>query len=455
MTFGASGPILGPVSREQPADIMEFVSRRKNEFGKSDTPGNTIGRLEAKIGALWEYEYVEERLAEHLYWSLLLIPELGWRSMGKGISPELCRASALAEAAEAAGWLTGSEVKRLPGYVNAHQDELDDPLRIDDLLSHVATATPPVLEKIKNLECARHWIDAYSLMENRTRKVPIEYVRLISWGNGHAAGNTLEEAVDHAVNEVFERRAQVTILRDRMVAPTIDIESIDSPVVRSQIEFFRSKGIEAHVKDLSFEGQLPCIGVYFLDHNIPEDFQFKHFFKVGSSFDREDALIRCFTEFAQHRKLDDFIQGGEAERKRLLERAFRNLKCIAADGDNLLSSFLFGLVPYADADFLLEGDVVAFDRGDCFDDFLDDIGRAREICALLGKDFLVVDFTDPGIGFPAVQVIIPGYGDVLPYHPGSSDALFRTVPREELLDTYERGPGGGATYFSASSPDGG
>jgi hypothetical protein len=66
---------------------------------------------------------------------------------------------------------------------------------------------------------------------------------------------------------------------------------------------------------------------------------------------------------------------------------------------------------------------------------------AKSICETLGRDYIIVDFTDPEIGFPVVEVIIPGYSDVLPYHPKSSRVLFKKWTRREVLDSYERGTG--------------
>ena len=78
-----------------------------------------------------------------------------------------------------------------------------------------------------------------------------------------------------------------------------------------------------------------------------------------------------------------------------------------------LSAFMFGFVPYRRADFFLEGEIVPFDPGPQYRDCLDDIAHARSICEALGKDYIVVDLTEPQIGFPAVQVVIPGYSDVV------------------------------------------
>ena len=41
--------------------------------------------------------------------------------------------------------------------------------------------------------------------------------------------------------------------------------------------FLRERGIDFVLKDLSFEGTLPCVGVYFWDKNIPPDY----FLRVG------------------------------------------------------------------------------------------------------------------------------------------------------------------------------
>jgi len=397
-------------------------------------PAETIRRLEAAIGARYEYRYAEEHVAEYLHWSVLHVDELGFRAMGKGTTPLLSKAGALAEAAE---WLTGKRVDQLPGYLAAHQDSVPEPLvRIEDLLEHVATADDGVMDRVKDLDTSQYWADGWSLLDERPVKVPLEYARLIGGPNGLAAGNRVEEAIVHATNEIFERRAQITVLRNRMVVPTIDPQTIANPVVREQIEFVREQGIEVTIKDLSFDGVLPCVGVYLRDPNIPDTHQFRHFFKVGSSFDREYALQRAFTEYVQGRRRDEFIDGRPEDQRRVLEHDFRALRCVPEDGDNFLAAFMFGFVPLRHAPFLEQGEVIPFEKGTRFGDCLQDIEQARSICRTLGKDYIVVDLTDPDIRFPVVQVIVPGYSDVLPFHPASSPGLFRSMTRAEVLTSY-------------------
>ena len=99
---------------------------------------------------------------------------------------------------------------------------------------------------------------------------------------------------------------------------------------------------------------------------------------------------------------------------------------------------MFGMVPYRNAGFLRAGEVVPFDPGQSCSDCLEDIELARAVCARLGRDMIAVDFTDPDGGFPVVQVVVPGYSDVLPFHPASSPALFAPVTRSAVLEAFQR-----------------
>ncbi len=411
---------------------MNLKSCKKLECGRCVPPEVTIARLEGVLSEKYDYWMWEEEVAQHLYWAAMFIEGLDFRAMGKGISQLFSKAGALAEGAE---FLTALNIEGLPGYIEGHQDEIEDALEIETLLSHV-DLSESTLAAIKHSPDAQFWVDGSSLLDGRNIKVPINYVQLISGPNGKAAGNEIEEAIVHATNEVFERRAHITVLKNRMVVPTIDMSTITHPLILEHIAFLQNKGIEITLKDLSFDGNLPCIGAYFVDPNIPEDYQFRHFFKVGASFSMEDALIRTFTEYTQGRKRDEFIDGSKDEQDRILNYDFRSLKTQPDSCDNFLSTFMFGFVPYRNADFLTAGDIVPFNKGVHYEDCLDDIERAKEVCQTLGKDYIVVDFTDPEIGFPVVQIIIPGYSDVLPFHPPTSEALFKRITRSEVLASY-------------------
>jgi len=415
---------------------MKLQSRQKLTHDRCVAPAETIERLHALIQPHHDYWIHEEQVAEHLHWSAMMIDGVDFRAMGKGVDALSSRAGALAEGAE---WLTALETEKLPGYLGAWEEDVPDALEIQSLLSHVASVTPAVLDQIRTLEASYHWVDGWSLIEERKLKVPLEYVKLISGPSGRATGNNLEEAIIHAANEIFERRAHITVLRNRMVVPTVDPDTVTHPIIREQMAFLESKGTEIIFKDLSFGGELPCIAAYFIDHNIPEEYQFRHFFKVGAAFNREEALLRAFTEYAQGRRQHEFFSGKVEEEKlqELLNHDFRKLPSQPNDCDNFLATFMFGFVPYRNADFLREGDVVPFDPGHQYDDCLGDIEHAIRICKTLGKDFIVVDLTDPEFEFPVAQVIVPGYSDVLPFHPADSNTLFKSWTRADGIASYQ------------------
>ncbi len=396
---------------------MQLTHARRTAAGRCARPEETLVRLEAGLKAVCSFEYRETRIAEGLYRGALVVEDLDFPPMGKGASPLLCKVSTLAEAAE---WLALRRRRELPGHVRAHQRDVPAPLPIEDLLLHISTATPGMVERIKDIELALHWVDGYSLMQDQTLNVPLEYVNAISGTNGVAAGNCVEEAMAQAAFEIFERRAVITVVKNRMVVPTIAIDSIEHPTLCVQIAALRERGTEMVVKDLSFGGVLPCVGVYFVNSGLSGDLQAHHALKAAASFNREAALMNCLTEYAQICEQE----AGDDE-----TGAYRRLVC-SDDTNNFLPLFWFGYVPFVEAGFLTEGEVVPFDKGEALEDCLEDVERIKGICEQLGKDCVVVDITDPAVRFPVVQVVVPCYSDILPYHPASSPVLFKGWTRE-------------------------
>ena len=408
---------------------IELSSARRIANGRCVRPEDTVQRLESALSEVCRFSYREERISDSLYRGSVITDALAFPPMGKGATSLACRISALAEAVE---WLSLKRRRQLAGYSIANQDDLDAAVTIDELLAHIATADAETLAGIKRLDVARHWVDGYSIKEKRPRKVPLEYVHAIAGTNGLAAGNCLEEAVVQGTNEVFERRAAITVIRERMIVPSYDLESIRNKRIRDQIEYIRSNETDVVIKDLSFGGVLPCVGVYFRDRKIPEELQSHHVFKAAASFDRDAALMSCLTEYGQ------ILERGRGDESSLHE--YERLLC-EEDADNFLPLFWFGYIPYQQADFIEEGDVVAFDSGELPGDCLEDISRAGEIFEELGKDYVIVDLTDPSVGFPVVQVVVPGYSDILPYHPVSSPVLFEGWTRELSMGRCRNGAG--------------
>src|ERR1700712_4118095 len=125
---------------------MNLQSRLKIAHDRCVAPNETIARLEALIRPRHDYWLHEETVGEHFHWTAMFIDGLDFRSMGKGISPQFSLAGALAEGAE---WLTAREIGDLPGYLGASENDVPNALQIRDLVSHIANATPRVIERIQ------------------------------------------------------------------------------------------------------------------------------------------------------------------------------------------------------------------------------------------------------------------------------------------------------------------
>jgi YcaO-like protein with predicted kinase domain len=404
---------------------MKLSSALRVDHGRCARVEDTLARLESALPGVCRYDYVEQRVCESLYWGACHVDGLGFPPMGKGDSSQTCKASTLAETAE---WLALGRRRELAGYTRDAQDNLADRLPIESLLSHVSSVSAELLEQITQTELAQHWVDGYSLSAERLMKVPLEYVHGISGTNGVGAGNCLEEAIVHGAFEVLERRAVITAMRGRLVLPTIDVQTIEDPALQEQITFLENAGTRVIVKDLSFGGAMPCIGVGFINERIPAELQAHHVFKGAASHDRTTALASCLSEYAQVSQLGRRDPGAA--------QVYEGVLCEGEDADNFLPLFWFGYIAHDRVDFLEEGERVPFDPGQATSDCLEDIERTKAFCEQLGLEMIVVDLTDPALGFPVVQVVIPGYSDILPYHPASSPVLLEGWTRELQMGLY-------------------
>ena len=79
---------------------MEFKNYTRNKYGKCDVPANTIGRIKNGFKKLnLDVEYSAFQVSDNIYWGQVWIDSIKIVCNGKGITPELAKASACAELA--------------------------------------------------------------------------------------------------------------------------------------------------------------------------------------------------------------------------------------------------------------------------------------------------------------------------------------------------------------------
>jgi hypothetical protein len=304
---------------------VKFQNHVRNAFGKCDIPANTVERIRRGFEALGlEVGYEAFRASDHLHWGRTWIDALQIVCLGKGVTPELARASAYAELAERFSGglfypvfeeqvrfhlpaLLNDTADRflnfawLPGYVQSHPDQAPNAIRIEDLLARETHLSDAQMAEIKGSRMASHWVDGYSLLRHDTVKVPINLVAYIHGSNGLAAGNTIEEAIIQATCEIFERHATIQTVGPERLVPTIATDTIGIPLIHELIDFYRERNVQVMIKDLSFGGLLPVIGVLFVNGNLKSDRLEYRILNAGASFYLEEGLTRCLTEGMQGR----------------------------------------------------------------------------------------------------------------------------------------------------------
>ncbi|MBN1615137.1 MAG: YcaO-like family protein, partial [Deltaproteobacteria bacterium] len=420
---------------------------------KCDDPRNTIERIRAGFSRLGiddiTFQGIDEGAwaAKNLYSGHCESYSLRARSTGKGTSPLLAAASGHAELAErfSAYFYRGNtdavhvgyfmenaeSVKKhfryafMKGYVKAHQDDLEAAVKIEDLLGSIGGLTEDDLARIKASENASHWVDAHSLLSDRTVKIPPLLVRYISGTNGISAGNTIEEAIAQASCEILERWAMRRVITRERV-PTIDPDTIENPVFHSLFDAFHRENLDIVVKDFSLDGLLPCIGILTINRNLREDSVEHRIIQLGAAFNREEALMRCFTERSQ----------GRVDYRPLPK--YEQATCTSPENVTDYYFLLADRITDADISYLERGELRPFPKHERIIDCLDEIDQIKKICKVLGTDFIVVDHTHPVLQFPTVRVIMPGLSDVMPYYPAHLKTRDKLIEQIESACEYEK-----------------
>lgn len=393
---------------------MKLLPLQRNEYWRTEHPIITKKRIIDSLRKLgldyyWTKKY---ELSSNLHWATLFCIQMGRTTHGKGFTQMQSEVGALAELVERfchPGWIQipmqiFKPIKKfynytwLKGYQYGPEKSISNCLGIEEIFSKL-NLSKEELDDIRNQDNAKIWVDSYSLIHKKTIKVPIRLISSISWKNGLASGNKIEEAIIHAANEIFERYATIKTIRNHTELPTIDKNTIPFTRIQQLVEVFKEKGIEVIFKDMSLNIGLPVIGVLFINNNVEKN-QAEHLqMRVGASFFLEEAMSRCFTEKVQGLKKINHIFFN-----RKISRHFLNYEQMASIYKT-----------EKDLSFLLEGPVINCPTQINVNNLVEEINQIKKICMKLNSDCLIVDFTNKMIGFPVVRVVMPNVSDRLEY----------------------------------------
>ncbi|MBX2836840.1 MAG: YcaO-like family protein [Gammaproteobacteria bacterium] len=270
-----------------------------------------------------------------------------------------------------------------------------------------------------DLNEAMDWIEATDLFSDSKVLVPVEMVDIDctkplsafagyfpSDTNGLASGNTLLEAISHAICEVIERDAVALWNHSGLLkkgTTGVRLDSIADPVIGDLIEKVRAADLDISIWNLTSDCTIPVyralIASGAADNTDPE-------FGTGCHLDSKVALCRAVTEAAQARATyitgarDDmppslYAADYRSERKKychLLHRTNRGKRSFGNSVDYSTDTF------QGDLDFIL---------------------TKLKACGI--QQALAIDLTKPEFDIPVVKVVVPGLegmDDNAAYTPG-------------------------------------
>ncbi|MDR2866190.1 MAG: YcaO-related McrA-glycine thioamidation protein [Methanomassiliicoccaceae archaeon] len=312
---------------------------------------------------------------------------------GKGPTPEQAKASAVMEAMER----YSAELRDTDEIIYGTFDEAsENGLTLDpvEMILPMRTANyyrNDVIAWCRGFELFRGeeiWVPACAVYHPYFPDGDLQLFRYHT--NGIAAGNTMEEAILHAVLELVERDAwSICEHRERANADVIvDDDSMCAGLIRK----FNDSGVEIYLKDLTSDIGIPTIGAAADDVRTKDPELLT--IGVGTHLNPEIAAVRALTEVAQSRTTHKHGSKINAKLQNVTQEMGYDMikKVNRVWYSKLSSSVKLSDMKRLDTPYVLDDIEVVFDN-------LMECGFDKVVA---------VDITRPEIGVPSVRMIIPG-----------------------------------------------
>ena len=346
-----------------------------------------------------------------------------WVTCGKGTTEEYCLASAYGEAIEHLCNYTAYDLSRISVAADQAYGFFQYPDEVNVKISEIPTRFPQIYSDLKesygmlsghtaspeaiihllkqyfdtdNLPC----IPFYSVKTRQEVLLPNALLSNLCGSNGGGAGNTPEEAIGHALDEIAERFAKERIYHTGLTPPDVPFSFIQTyaPELLPIIAEIESSGqFRVVVKDASLGLGLPVLCVLLVDQ---ENQRYMVNFGAHPSF--PVALERCLTEMFQ------FYESGNTQmrRKKMTSTLLPDERIL--NGISNWVSLLKDDVGYLPLSFFAGEQSWPFCGWDIIPDYTNAMGLQRQLETLgsLSNDIYIRN--NSYFPFYAYRVYIPG-----------------------------------------------
>lgn len=398
---------------------------------KDDSPCNTVEKIRniLKNNGLEAEELWVETKVPYCYALRLRIKELNYSTAGKGLSRELALASAYGEMMERLqlGFL-GKLSSQKDGSFSLN-DAQDISVSLEQLLEesgYLQKVSDRLLgwngKKISGKEILCQYADEegqirvtpfVNLTDGKVVYFPSELRKAMYSANGCAAGNSVSEAIVQGLSEIVERFYRLRIIRESICVPDVPEEVLKQYETPYRIvTYIRDHGYKVWVKDCSLGDRFPVLCVVYVDRATG-----KYHTHFGAAPIFEIALTRALTETFQGRNIDSFANYSD----------FFYSKDEKEFASNLNSELIYGTSKRL-PDFFVGSTKVPYNpcmglKGSGNRELLKECVRFFKE---QGYDIFVRNSS--GLGFPTVQIIIPGYSETHIYRLSKSADENRYLP---------------------------
>lgn len=302
---------------------------------KDSTPEETIERIKEiyrnKLGM--ELSLKVSRRIDGIYSATLTDKDANWNTCGKGTTALFCSASAYGESVEHLCNFFAYEIANLSDEANEAYGFEKYPDEIIKNLSDIQKEFPDMLLDLRQAyelfdkktttdeNLINIWkrllhreeipfVPYYSVKTKQYKLIPENMIFYLCGSNGGAAGNTPEEAIGHACDEILERYVKYSIYMQGLTPPEIPREYIQErcPELVEVINVLeQNEEYKIVVKDASMGEGYSVMSVLMINRKTSE-----YLVNFGAHPRFEIALERCLTEMLQ-----TFIPGKYNHRKNM------------------------------------------------------------------------------------------------------------------------------------------